>query len=66
MGADASGGVIGTDHQVFGHPDLVVVDGSAIPANVGVNPSLTGDYLITFVGGRWSAPLAAPLLPTRA
>lgn len=41
MGTDASDGVIDTDHQVFGHPGLYVVDGSAIPANVGVNPSLT-------------------------
>ena len=41
MGSDASGGVIDTRHQVFGHPGLYVVDGSAISANVGVNPSLT-------------------------
>ncbi|MFW6051142.1 MAG: FAD-dependent oxidoreductase [Myxococcota bacterium] len=41
IGADAEHGVIGSDHQVFGHPGLYVVDGSAIPANVGVNPSLT-------------------------
>lgn len=41
MGANAREGVIDVDHQVFGHPGLYVVDGSAIPANVGVNPSLT-------------------------
>ena len=34
-------GVIGCDHQVFGYPGLYVVDGSAVSANVGVNPSLT-------------------------
>ncbi|MBK7005368.1 MAG: hypothetical protein IPH37_09585 [Burkholderiales bacterium] len=28
-------------HEVFGYPGLYVVDASAIPANVGVNPSLT-------------------------
>jgi cholesterol oxidase len=33
--------VIGPDHQVWGYPGLYVVDGSAISANPGVNPSLT-------------------------
>ncbi len=28
-------------HRVFGCPGLHVVDGSAVPANLGVNPSLT-------------------------
>lgn len=41
IGADASQGVINSDHQVFGYPGLYVLDGAAIPANVGVNPSLT-------------------------
>ncbi len=35
------GGVIGPDHQVWGYPGLYVVDGSVMPANPGVNPSLT-------------------------
>ncbi len=34
-------GVIDESHQVFGYPGLYVVDGSAIPANLGVNPSLS-------------------------
>ena len=41
IGADAQNGVIDSRHEVFGHPGLFVMDGSAIPANVGVNPSLT-------------------------
>lgn len=41
MGQDASEGVISTSHEVFGYPGLFVVDGSAVSANVGVNPSLT-------------------------
>lgn len=41
MGKDASEGVIDRDHQVFGHPGLYVIDGSAVSANPGVNPSLT-------------------------
>ena len=34
-------GVIGYNGEIFGHPNLFVVDGSVIPANLGVNPSLT-------------------------
>ena len=41
MGESAETGVIDTTYQVFGHPGLYVVDGSMIPANLGVNPSLT-------------------------
>jgi cholesterol oxidase len=41
MGTEASNGVIDTRHRVFGHPGLYVIDGSAVSANPGVNPSLT-------------------------
>ncbi|MDH5588623.1 MAG: GMC family oxidoreductase [Gemmatimonadota bacterium] len=41
MGADAGHGVVGFDGQAFGHPGLYVVDGSIVPVNLGVNPSLT-------------------------
>jgi cholesterol oxidase len=41
IGKDAAAGVIDTRHEVFGYPGMYVVDGAAIPANVGVNPSLT-------------------------
>ena len=41
IGSDASHGVIDGYHRVFGYIGLHVVDGSAITANLGVNPSLT-------------------------
>jgi cholesterol oxidase len=41
IGADASRGVVDAHQHVFGYENLLVCDGSAIPANVGVNPSLT-------------------------
>lgn len=41
IGADPDHGVIDPYHRVYGHPGLHIVDGSAITANLGVNPSLT-------------------------
>ena len=41
IGADPSRGVVDPYHRVFGHPGLHVVDGAAVSANLGVNPSLT-------------------------
>ena len=41
IAADPLHGVIDPYHRAFGHPGLHVVDGSAITANLGVNPSLT-------------------------
>jgi cholesterol oxidase len=41
MGATADDGVIDHRHRVFGYPGLFVIDGSAVSANPGVNPSLT-------------------------
>jgi cholesterol oxidase len=41
MGDSAETGVIDSSHRVFGYEGLYVIDGSAVSANVGVNPSLT-------------------------
>jgi cholesterol oxidase len=41
IGADPATGVVDGWHRVFGHPGLHVVDGAAISANLGANPSLT-------------------------
>ncbi|MFE4616291.1 GMC oxidoreductase [Streptomyces sp. NPDC056747] len=41
IGADPASGVIDPYHRLFGHPGISVVDGAAVSANLGVNPSLT-------------------------
>ena len=41
IGADPEQGVVDADQRVFGYENLLVCDGSAVPANPGVNPSLT-------------------------
>ena len=39
IGADPDSGVVDRDQRVFGYENLLVCDGSAIPANPGVNPA---------------------------
>jgi cholesterol oxidase len=50
---DAATGVVDHRQRVFGYENLLVVDGSVVPANVGVNPSLTiaalAERAMTFV-----------------
>jgi cholesterol oxidase len=41
IGSDPEHGVVDERNRVFGYENLMVCDGSAIPANPGVNPSLT-------------------------
>jgi cholesterol oxidase len=41
IAADPERGVVDAHQRVFGYENLLVCDGSAVPANVGVNPSLT-------------------------
>ena len=41
IGEDAEHGVIDPYHRLYGYPGISVVDGSAVSANLGVNPSLT-------------------------
>jgi cholesterol oxidase len=41
IGESPQTGVVDPYHRVYGYPGLHVVDGSAVPANLGVNPSLT-------------------------
>jgi len=41
ISADPEHGVIDPYHRLHGHPGISVVDGAAVSANLGVNPSLT-------------------------
>jgi cholesterol oxidase len=41
MGRTEEEGVVDLDCQVFNYPGLYVVDGSIVPANPGINPTLT-------------------------
>jgi cholesterol oxidase len=41
IGDSPDTGVVDAYHRVYGYPGLHVVDGSVIPANLGVNPALT-------------------------
>ncbi len=65
-------GVVDARHRVFGYENLLVCDGSVIPANVGVNPSLTitalAERAMTFVPEARSADAgdAAPGAPALA
>ena len=41
IGRDRSTGVVDESGEVFGYKNLRVLDGSIVPGNLGVNPSLT-------------------------
>ncbi|MER5884775.1 GMC family oxidoreductase [Streptomyces sp. NPDC001941] len=41
IGDGPESGVVDPYHRLYGHPGVSVVDGSAVSANLGVNPSLT-------------------------
>jgi cholesterol oxidase len=41
IGRDASEGVVNENFEIHNYPGLFIVDGSIMPANPGVNPSLT-------------------------
>lgn len=53
VGADAHSGVVNERLEVHNYPGLYIVDGSVMPANPGVNPSLTiaalAEYAMQFI-----------------
>jgi cholesterol oxidase len=63
MGSSAKSGVIDAQHRLFGYDGLYVIDGSAISANPGVNPSLSimalAERAMTFIPARAQLPAAA-------
>lgn len=60
MGDSPATGVIDAQHRVYGYEGLYVIDGSAISANPGVNPSLTiaalAERAMTFIPARKQLP----------
>jgi len=59
FGRDASEGVISLDCEIFNYPGIYVVDGSIVPANPGVNPSLTITALAEYAMSRIPAKESA-------
>lgn len=58
IGADAASGVVDRHLHVFGYRNMLVCDGSAMPANPGVNPALTITALAEYAMAQ--IPAAAP------
>jgi len=52
MGRDASDGVIDTECRVYNYPGLFIIDGSIMPGNPGLNPSLTITALAEYAMSR--------------
>jgi cholesterol oxidase len=65
IGPDPSRGVVDARQRVFGYENLLVCDGSAIPANVGVNPSLTitalAEHAMSHVPAAGETPPVVPV-----
>jgi len=82
IGTGPENGVVNDAGEAFGYRNLRVLDGSIIPGNLGVNPSLTitalSEYAMSRVPEfdtaraskirpiRFSTPLAAQVSPLRA
>jgi cholesterol oxidase len=65
FGLEAEEGVVNLDGEIHGYPGLYVVDGSIVPANPGVNPSLTitalAEYLMSRIPAKAGAAVRKPL-----
>jgi cholesterol oxidase len=65
FGRNEEEGVINLDCEVFNYPGLYVVDGSIMPGNPGVNPSLTitalAEYAMHRIPQKDGGPVRAPI-----
>ena len=60
IGADREHGVVDKNLRAFGYEHLYIVDGSVVPANLGVNPSLTITALAEYAMSRIPEKSHAP------
>jgi choline dehydrogenase-like flavoprotein len=58
MGRDPASSVVAPDHQLHDVPALYVVDGSAVPTALGVNPQVTIMAMATHAAEKIAAALA--------
>ena len=66
IGADETVGVVDSNHEAFNYPGLYVADASVIPANLGVNPSLTITAMTERMMERIVPAGSQPLTPFQA
>jgi cholesterol oxidase len=64
IGKDVDHGVINERQEVFGYRNLLVCDGAAVPANPGVNPSLTITAMAKNAMSDIAAKVAQPMVAT--
>lgn len=62
ISSDASTGVVDREGRAFGYRNLIICDGSILPANPGVNPSLT----ITALAEQLMSTVPAKVTPANA
>ncbi|OGO29400.1 MAG: hypothetical protein A2W33_05245 [Chloroflexi bacterium RBG_16_52_11] len=69
FGRDDQEGVIGLDCQIHNYPGLYITDGTIMPANPGLNPSLTitalAEYAMSLVPAKEGNPPRQPLGVTK-
>ncbi len=67
MGRDAASGVVDDAFQAHNYPGLYIIDGSILPANPGVNPSLTitalAEYAMSKIPAREKNTTSGVFLP---